>query len=210
LFAPARVRTPIRTLAGGEQNRAILEKLFSKPANLLILEEPTNDLDIESLELLEELLVSFTGTIIVVSHDREFLDNVVTSLLILTGDGLVEEQAGGYSDWEARGGRLVAIDHHEPQDETSAPKLDDSPAPTVPVVPNPRPKKLSYKDKLELERLPGEIEALERELARYQSIVEDPEFYKQERDVVNETLTELATVEKNLELKLERWMELED
>ncbi|MEM8493692.1 MAG: ATP-binding cassette domain-containing protein [Pseudomonadota bacterium] len=210
LFAPARVRTPIRTLSGGEQNRAILAKLFSKPANLLILDEPTNDLDIESLELLEELLVSFTGTIIVVSHDREFLDNVVTSLLILTGDGLLDEQAGGYSDWEARGGRLVAIDHHAPRDEIAAPKNDDSPAPAVPVVPNQRPKKLSYIDKLELERLPNEIEALEQELARYQSLVEDPAFYEQQREVVNEALTKLATVEKDLEAKLERWMELED
>ncbi len=108
LFSPERVRTPVKALSGGEQNRAILAKLFSKPANLLVLDEPTNDLDIETLELLEEILLTFDGTVLLVSHDRDFMDNVVTSLLVLEGDGVVSEHAGGYSDWEARGGGTTA------------------------------------------------------------------------------------------------------
>ena len=107
LFSPERVRTPVKALSGGEQNRAILAKLFSKPANLLVLDEPTNDLDIETLELLEEILLTFDGTVLLVSHDRDFMDNVVTSLLVLEGHGVVSEHAGGYSDWDARGGRLA-------------------------------------------------------------------------------------------------------
>ena len=110
LFAPERARTPVKALSGGEQNRAVLAKLFSKAANLLVLDEPTNDLDIETLELLEEILLDFEGTVLLVSHDRDFMDNVVTSLLVLEGDGHVSEHAGGYSDWEARGGRLHAAD----------------------------------------------------------------------------------------------------
>ena len=108
LFAPDRIRTPVKALSGGEINRAILARLFTRPANLLILDEPTNDLDIETLELLEEILLEFKGTIILVSHDRHFLDKVVTSLLVMKGDGEIEEQAGSYSDWEARGGQLAA------------------------------------------------------------------------------------------------------
>ena len=110
LFAPDRIRTPVKALSGGEINRAILARLFTRPANVLILDEPTNDLDIETLELLEEILLEFKGTIILVSHDRYFLDKAVTSLLVMKGRGEIEEQAGSYSDWEARGGHLSAKD----------------------------------------------------------------------------------------------------
>ena len=130
LFSPERVRTPVKALSGGEQNRAVLARLFSKPANLLVLDEPTNDLDIETLELLEEILLTFDGTVLLVSHDREFMDNVVTSLLVVEGNGVVSEHAGGYSDWLRRGGRLV-----ESSGTLESEKPDAPAAAPVPVKP---------------------------------------------------------------------------
>ena len=109
LFTPDRIRTPAKALSGGEQNRAILAKVFSKPANVLVLDEPTNDLDIETLELLEDILIKFAGTILLVSHDRKFMDNVVTSLLVFEGDGIINEFVGGYEDWSDKGGELLKI-----------------------------------------------------------------------------------------------------
>ncbi len=205
LFTPDRVRTPVKALSGGEQNRAVLARLFSKPANLLVLDEPTNDLDIETLELLEEILLDFDGTVILVSHDRDFMDSVVTSLLVLPGDGSVEEQAGGYSDWEARGGRL--------QDPTAQPSPAAPAQPTqapAPATPAAKPRKLSYKEQRELAALPAKIDALEQRQAALAETVAAPEFYRGDKASIEATLAELNEVQEDLELAIERWAELED
>ncbi|TGD73863.1 ATP-binding cassette domain-containing protein [Mangrovimicrobium sediminis] len=207
LFGPERVRTPVKALSGGEQNRAVLARLFTRPANLLVLDEPTNDLDIETLELLEEILLDFDGTVILVSHDREFMDNVVTSLLVLRGDGSVDEQAGGYSDWEARGGRLEAATAQAPV----APAAEEVAAPPPPAEkPRARPRKLSYKEQRELESLPAQIEALEQRQAELEAQLAEPDFYAGERAEVERVTGELGTVQADLEAAIERWVELEN
>ncbi|QIB64795.1 ATP-binding cassette domain-containing protein [Kineobactrum salinum] len=206
LFSPERVRTPVKALSGGEQNRAILARLFSKPANLLVLDEPTNDLDIETLELLEDILLSFDGTVILVSHDRDFMDHVVTQLLILRGDGSVEEQAGGYSDWLARGGRLQepgGRGNQMPATASSAPKTGAAP-------PVPARRKLSYKEQRELESLPATIETLEAKHVALEARTADPAFYRQQRDAIDPVLAELAAVQAELDRAIERWAELEE
>ncbi|MDO8860525.1 ATP-binding cassette domain-containing protein [Haliea sp. E1-2-M8] len=208
LFSPERVRTPVKALSGGEQNRAILARLFSKPANLLVLDEPTNDLDVETLELLEDILLSFDGTVILVSHDRDFMDHVVTQLLILRGDGTVEEQAGGYSDWEARGGRLTDPASRGQQMPASNPEPAAATATAVASAAPPR-RKLSYKEQRELEALPGKIEALEQQQAALQAQASDPAFYQQDRASMDKVLADLAAVEDALEAAIERWTELE-
>tara|TARA_R110000772_G_scaffold268712_1_gene397846 strand:+ start:21289 stop:23178 length:1890 start_codon:yes stop_codon:yes gene_type:complete len=205
LFSPERVRTPVKALSGGEQNRAILARLFSKPANLLVLDEPTNDLDIETLELLEDILLSFDGTVILVSHDRDFMDHVVTQLLILRGDGTVEEQAGGYSDWEARGGQLVEPETRGQQMPASKPE----PATSAPAASTPARRKLSYKEQRELDALPARIEALEQQQAALEARTADPAFYQQSRDAVDAVLAELSGVQDALDAAIERWAELE-
>ena len=226
LFAPDRIRTPVKALSGGEINRAILARLFTRPANLLILDEPTNDLDIETLELLEEILLEFKGTIIVVSHDRHFLDKVVTSLLVMKGDGNVEEQAGSYSDWEARGGQLAApvgpsgssatssnASSGARSAETAATDTGDaSPTPTPAHGGDGAPKKktkLSYKDQRELDALPGEIESLEARHAELLETIAQPGFYEQAPDDVAATLTAVTESEQALDRALERLVELE-
>ncbi|MEQ8803597.1 MAG: ABC transporter ATP-binding protein, partial [Haliea sp.] len=177
-------------------------------ANLLVLDEPTNDLDVETLELLEDILLSFDGTVILVSHDRDFMDHVVTQLLILRGDGTVEEQAGGYSDWEARGGRLTDPAGRGQQMPASKPEpAPTAVSPTTPAAPARR--KLSYKEQRELEALPGKIEELEQQQAAYQAQAADPAFYQQGRDTMDKVLAELAAVEEALEAAIERWTELE-
>jgi len=158
LFAPDRVRMPVKALSGGEQNRAILAKLFSKPANLLVLDEPTNDLDVETLELLEEILLDFDGTVLLVSHDREFMDNVVTSIFVLEGHGKVAEYVGGYSRWAGKGGKLVNL---EQQDADAIANQQAAKSKTPKQATAAQHKKLPYKEKRELEALPGSIEQLE-------------------------------------------------
>ena len=204
LFSPERVRTPVKALSGGEQNRAILARLFSKPANLLVLDEPTNDLDIETLELLEEILLSFEGTVLLVSHDRDFMDNVVTSLLILEGDGVVSEQAGGYSDWESRGGSLGAR-----TTQTTAPPHEQANA-SVANAAVTKKNKLSYKQQRELDSLPAAIEKLEQRQGKLEETIAQPGFYQGDHAQVQAILDDLASVQTEMESTFERWTALED
>lgn len=214
LFSPDRVRTPVKALSGGEQNRAILAKLFSKPANLLVLDEPTNDLDIETLELLEEILLDFNGTVLLVSHDRDFMDKVVTSLLVLEGNGNIDEHVGGYSSWATKGGRLKSIE--EPATQTG--EADDPTATDVAPETKPTPqqsakptgrKKLSYKDQRELDNLPALIEQLEEQQSLLEQKVSHSDFYQGEREQIDTTLRELAELQQRLEQAYQRWDELE-
>ena len=205
LFTPERVRTPVKALSGGERNRAILARLFTRPANLLVLDEPTNDLDIETLELLEEILADFKGTLLLVSHDRDFMDSVVTSLLVMGEDGTIEEQAGGYSDWEARGGRLTA------EAVTDSTALTSRKITVIdPEETQKKPqRKLSYKEQRELEGLPGHIEDLEGQQAELELQIAAPDFYQQPPDIVRKRLDDLEQLNRNLETAIERWSELE-
>ena len=216
LFAPDRLRTPVGALSGGEQNRAVLAAVFSRPVNLLVLDEPTNDLDIETLELLEELLLAFEGTVLLVSHDRSFMDNVVTSLLVLPGDGSVDEQAGGFSDWEARGGRLQALDAPRKPTEREpahAPE-EDSHTDAADAVQDgsqkPQKKKLSYREQRDLEALPGEIEALEQRQLELETLSKDPGFYARPHEEIERLLADLTAIAAELDERLDRWADLEE
>ncbi len=200
LFSPERARANAAALSGGEQNRAILARLFSQPANVLVLDEPTNDLDIETLELLEELLLSFDGTVLLVSHDREFMDNVVTSLLVLEGDGRVVEEAGGYSDLEERRARRPAPARAAAPQEPAKPQARA----------RERAKKRSYKEQRELEQLPARIEALEARQAELEETIAAAGFYQQDHTEVQGVLDELARVQGELEQAFARWEALED
>ncbi|SFU85608.1 ATP-binding cassette domain-containing protein [Halomonas korlensis] len=212
LFTPERVRQPVKALSGGESNRLLLAKLFTQPANVLVLDEPTNDLDVETLELLEELLLDFDGTLLLVSHDRAFMDNVVTSVLAFEGKGRVREYVGGYSDWVRQGGRLppapwdgaarqrVEPVEEAPQEPTQAP---------APASPAKKTIKLSYKLQRELDGLPAEIERLEAAVAEFEAQVGDPAFYQQDADSVTATLQALNDTQAELESAMERWIALE-
>ena len=206
LFAPDRVRMPVKALSGGEQNRAVLAKLFSKPANLLVLDEPTNDLDIETLELLEEILLTFEGTVLLVSHDRDFMDNVVTSLLVLDGHGGISEHVGGYSDWEARGGSLSEAQPF------SAPAANSPPKPAAASTEERqagRKHKLSYKEQRELNSLPAQIESLEKQQSELEQTLAAPDFYQSPQEEIQRVTRQLADVHAQLEKVFERWDELE-
>ncbi|MBK8185500.1 MAG: ATP-binding cassette domain-containing protein [Candidatus Competibacteraceae bacterium] len=200
LFTPQRVRSPVKSLSGGERNRLLLARLFTQPANLLVMDEPTNDLDLETLELLEELLLEYTGTFLLVSHDRAFLDNVVTSCLVFESDGRIREYVGGYSDWLR---------------QRAAPE----PAPAVKLKPisAPAPKsskpaasgRLGYNERRELEQLPARIEQLEQRQRELHALTADPAFYKQHAAVVARQLDELKGLEVELEASYGRWEALE-
>ncbi len=207
LFSPERVRTPVKALSGGEQNRAVLARLFTRPANLLVLDEPTNDLDIETLELLEEILLSFDGTVLLVSHDRQFMDNVVTSLLVVEGNGVVSDHAGSYSDWLARGGQLV--DSTLAPAGAAAPASSDTPSPAAPAAPAPKAKKLSYKDQRELAAMPALIESLEERQKALEATMALPDFYQREHSEVQDVIAQLARVQEEMENAFERWTELD-
>ncbi|MGQ4880497.1 ATP-binding cassette domain-containing protein [Billgrantia sp. LNSP4103-1] len=213
LFTPERARQPVKALSGGESNRLLLARLFTQPANVLVLDEPTNDLDVETLELLEELLLDFDGTLLLVSHDRAFMDNVVTGVLAFEGDGVVREYVGGYSDWVRQGGKLPPAPWEGAARQQAEPtaKAEEKPkagatasAPTV-----KRPAKLSYKLQRELDALPAEIERLEAEVAEYEARVSDPAFYQQEAGLVSDTLQAMSDKQAALDAAMERWMELE-
>ncbi|KAA9133540.1 ATP-binding cassette domain-containing protein [Marinihelvus fidelis] len=205
LFAPDRARQPVKALSGGEQNRAVLARLFTRPANLLVLDEPTNDLDMETLELLEDILLNFDGTVLLVSHDRDFMDNVVTSLLVLDGAGNVDERVGDYSDWVRSGGSLSAGGSGEPTEKTPA---DNVKVPES--APKPAPKRrLSYNEKRELDALPAEIEALEAEQAELAARMAEPGFFAAGEAQTKPVAERLARVQARLEEAFERWGELE-
>ncbi|MGA9573890.1 MAG: ATP-binding cassette domain-containing protein [Lysobacterales bacterium] len=206
LFSPDRVRMPVKALSGGEQNRAVLARLFSKSANLLVLDEPTNDLDMETLELLEEILLDFEGTVLLVSHDRDFMDNVITSLVVLDGKGNVNEYVGGYSDWENRGGNLS--DAHA--GAATKTKKAVSPMPvTDKNSKNNKQAKLSYKDQRELGNLPAKIEKLEQQQAQLERQISEPGFYQSDREKIQKVMQELEQVQGQLETAFTRWSELE-
>ena len=225
LFTPDRIRTPAKALSGGEQNRAILAKVFSRPANILVLDEPTNDLDIETLELLEDLLLGFDGTVLLVSHDRKFMDNVVTSIMVFEGDSNVREYVGGYSDWVRHGGNLS--DFAAPQTGFSSGAIDSSAAAaeTTPAVskkesdanvsapfnaPKAAPKKkLSYSEKRALEAALKRIDEFEAQQVQLEALISDPKFYEGESAKVNETLKEVAAVADALAQAYADWEALE-
>ncbi|WP_040260724.1 ATP-binding cassette domain-containing protein [Pseudomonas massiliensis] len=211
LFSPQRARTPVKALSGGERARLLLAKLFSKPANLLVLDEPTNDLDVETLELLEEVLSSFKGTVLMVSHDRAFLDNVVTSTLVFEGDGLVQEYVGGYQDWIRQGGsaKLLGVKEARPAKAEPA-AVTAAPAPvTSPTVAVPK-KKLSYKLQRELEALPGQIDEMEAQIAALEQEMAAPGFYQRPAAETATVLAQLESSQAQLDTLLERWAELDD
>ena len=207
LFPPARARTPVKALSGGEKNRLLLAKLFLKPSNILVLDEPTNDLDIETLELLEDIINQYQGTVLIVSHDREFIDNTCTSVWAFEGNGVITDIVGGYSDYEAYVNYLA----QEQKKQLSTPaKKEITPAPTPVNKTENKANKLSYKLKLELEQLPSKLEQLEQALEAQQVVVNDADFFKQDVSVTTKELNHLAQLESDLEAALERWEELED
>jgi ATP-binding cassette subfamily F protein uup len=201
LFSAKRALTPVAALSGGERNRVILAKLFTRPANLLVLDEPTNDLDVETLEALEDRLTEYDGTLIVVSHDRYFLDAVVTSTLVFEADGKIKRHAGGYSDWAERHAALAVTDTPaSPQRSEAAAERRSAAA----------PRKLSYKLQRELDSLPAEIERLERELAALHAAAAAADFYLQPQPDVQQHLSKIGDLERSLDAAMTRWSELED
>lgn len=197
LFTPQRARTPVKALSGGECNRLLLAKLFSKPANLLVMDEPTNDLDIETLELLEELLGNYEGTLLLVSHDRAFLDNVVSSTLVFEGNGVIQEYIGGYQDWLKQKNDVV---------KTATTKVVSQ---KVVAEPNKKNSKLSFKEQRELSELPKLIENLEKEQQELQQLISSPEFYKQDQTNITASLNKMKQIEQDLQVYYTRWEELE-
>ncbi|MDQ1350610.1 MAG: transport system ATP-binding/permease protein [Acidobacteriota bacterium] len=207
LFSPERARTPVKVLSGGERNRLLLAKLFARPSNLLVMDEPTNDLDMETLELLEDLLIEYKGTLLLVSHDRAFLNNVVTSTLVLEGEGRVEEYIGGYDDWLRQ--RPLPTSPAAPA-APSTPKSPTQEPGEKPQQRRQRPRKLTNKEKLELETLPQRIEELETEQHELYQIMSDPEFYKQDGRAAARTAERLQTLKDDLSRAYHRWEELEN
>ena len=204
LFTPERTRTPVKALSGGERARLMLAKLFLRPANLLIMDEPTNDLDIETLELLEEQLLAYKGTLLMVSHDREFLDNVVTSTFVLEGDGSVGCYPGGYEDYLRQRSEPIKVKAKGEGEQGKAVQPSSSPASS------PSPKKLSYNEKRELEALPGKIEALEQEVAAIEAFLSDGAAIAADPDKCRTMAARLPVCKEELEAAVDRWAELEE
>lgn len=204
LFSPERVQSPVSSLSGGEKNRLLLAKILSRPGNLLILDEPTNDLDVETLELLEETLANYQGTLILVSHDREFVDNVVTSSCFFEGNGVIQQFVGGYQEihrWYTEQEKIKKSSvKTETSDNSGSRKTDSG---------NTKSKKLSYKLQLELDALPEKLESLENSVQELQETISEPEFYNQDQKKVSDVLNLLAETEQQLEQAYARWDELE-
>jgi ATP-binding cassette subfamily F protein uup len=205
LFPAERAYSPVKALSGGERNRLLLARLFTRPANVLVLDEPTNDLDIETLELLEAQLVAWPGTLLLVSHDRVFLDNVVTSTLVFEGDGRVQEYVGGYEDWlrQRPAAREEAVEPPAGEQARRAPVDPGAP------LPAPGRKRLSYNEQREFEQLPARIETLEDEKRRLTEAVSAPEFYLEPADGIRSALARLGAVDDELTAAYARWDELD-
>jgi ABC transport system ATP-binding/permease protein len=213
LFPPERARSPVKALSGGERNRLLLARLFTRPANVLVLDEPTNDLDLETLELLEAQLAEWPGTLLLVSHDRAFLDNVVTSTLVFEGGGRVQEYVGGYEDWIRQRG--------VPQKPPVAPASEPgraAPSPRAPQVIeqgagrtklDSEAKKLSFKERRELSELPARIESLESEHRALEARMASPSFYKEGGGTIAQTLARLEELQRSLSEAYGRWADLE-
>jgi ATP-binding cassette subfamily F protein uup len=211
LFTPERARSPVRILSGGERNRLLLAKLFTRPSNVLVLDEPTNDLDVETLDLLEELLQEYAGTLLLVSHDREFLNNVVTSTLVLAAGGEVQEYVGGYDDWLRQAAAVT--EHAKAQAAAKIAPQAKGARENVPAE-NParsasKPKKLTYKEVRELEALPEKINELEMEKETLHLTLADPNYYRTAKDAVAKLTARLAQLESELAQAYSRWEELE-
>ncbi len=207
LFSPERARSPVKSLSGGERNRLLLARLFARPANVLVLDEPTNDLDIDTLELLEQLLEDFNGTVFLVSHDRAFLDNVVTQVLVAEGEGAWCEYVGGYADWERV--RKSSQDLKKNKNEVKA-VSPSAPTAATQAVANPsKPKKLSFKEQRELEELPKLIADLEREQAEIGTKLADPDLYRQDPTAMQTLNARFAEIESLLLQSLEKWEQIE-
>ena len=204
LFTPDRIRTPAKALSGGEQNRAILAKVFSKSANVLVLDEPTNDLDIETLELLEDILLKFTGTILLVSHDRRFMDNVVTSLMVFEEDGKIKEYVGGYSDWSAKGGKLLAIGESISSGENKRKSSNQN------ITPAKKSKGRSRTEQKELEQSLRLIEKLEIKKSELEKLLAIPNFYDNPEIDVKDVLRRISDNQKELESTYRQWERLEE
>jgi ATP-binding cassette subfamily F protein uup len=198
LFTAEQAAGPVSRLSGGERNRLLLARLFTKPSNVLVMDEPTNDLDLETLEILEDLLVEYPGTLLLVSHDREFLNNVVTSTLVLEGEGRVKEYAGGYDDW---------LRQRRSEPSRAAEAVPEKPKPAPP--PKDRARRLTYKEQRELESLPKHIEALEAQLGELHQVMADPSFYRRAAAQIVEAKTRLQALEKDVAGAYRRWEELE-
>jgi ABC transport system ATP-binding/permease protein len=207
LFSPERARSPVKSLSGGERNRLLLARLFAKPANVLVLDEPTNDLDIDTLELLEELLEDYTGTVFLVSHDRTFLDNVVTQVIVAEGDGLWREYVGGYSDWE----RVRPTAAQLAASAKAAARADAKPEASVPApaAAAAKQKKLSYKEQRELDELPLLIAKLESEQKTISGQLADPDLYKQPPEQIKKLNERFAEIDEQLLESLEKWEVIE-
>jgi len=205
LFAPDRARSPVRMLSGGEKNRLLLAKLFLKPSNIMVLDEPTNDLDLETLDLLEELISDYKGTLILVSHDRDFIDKVVTSTIVLEGDGKLFEFVGGYEDWLRQRGNVSS----NKKNSDKPAKKQDTKNQTAPAE-TKKAKKLSYKDKLALEKLPALIEELETGIEVIQNKMSEADYYKQDSETMATDKEKLVKMESDLEQAYQQWEELED
>ena len=203
LFTPERVRTPVKALSGGERARLMLAKLFLKPANLLVMDEPTNDLDVETLELLEEQLLAYSGTLLLVSHDREFLNNVVTSTFALEGDGQVRQYPGGYDDYVRQ---RAAAPGRSTEQRTDA--AHEKPPPRRDNGAAPRERKLSYNERRELDALPGRIDALEGELKEIREALADGSVYRTDPARAKALSDRLPLAEAELEATVDRWAEL--
>jgi len=208
LFHPRRARTPVKALSGGEKNRLLLAKLFLKPSNLLILDEPTNDLDVETLELLEDIISNYQGTLLLVSHDREFVDNTVTHSWVFRGDGRIEEYVGGYRDAMAKvAERPVAEASAKPKKEARPAAEASGSAASKPAAPA-KGKKLSYKLQRELDQLPERMEQLESEIDQLQQTINNPDFFNRPSNETEPMLSQLATLQQEFDDAFERWEEL--